>query len=104
MSGLAALLWIKLPGGSDGICGGETAYLFSPTQARRLTMNSPFVPADGRRLARPPTFRQPGTDTTEPDRSGSVPPDVDQPTCGTPLTGGPPKPSVICSDAVARLA
>jgi hypothetical protein len=50
MSGLAALLWIKLPGGSDGICGGETAYLFSPTQARRLTMNSPFVPADGRRL------------------------------------------------------
>ena len=51
MSGLAALLWIKLPGGSDGICGGETAYLFSPTQARRLTMNSPFVPADGRRLA-----------------------------------------------------
>ena len=51
MPGLAALLWIKLPGESDGICGGETTYLFSPVQARRLTVNSPFVPAAGRRLA-----------------------------------------------------
>jgi endoglucanase len=51
MPGLAALLWIKLPGESDGICGGETSYLFSPTQARRLTVNSPFVPAERRRLA-----------------------------------------------------
>jgi endoglucanase len=51
MPGLAALLWIKLPGESDGICGGETTYLFSPTQARRLTVNSPFVPAEGRQLA-----------------------------------------------------
>ena len=51
MPGLAALLWIKLPGESDGICGGETTYLFSPTQARRLTVNSPFVPAASRRLA-----------------------------------------------------
>jgi endoglucanase len=51
MPGLAALLWIKLPGESDGICGGETDYLFSPSQARRLTVNSPFVPAEGRRLA-----------------------------------------------------
>jgi endoglucanase len=51
MPGLAALLWIKLPGESDGICGGETSYLFSPTQARRLTVNSPFVPAAGRRFA-----------------------------------------------------
>jgi endoglucanase len=49
--GLAALLWIKLPGESDGICGGETSYLFSPTQARRLTVNSPFVPTAARRLA-----------------------------------------------------
>ena len=49
--GLAALLWIKLPGESDGICGGETTYLFSPTQARRLTFNSPFVAAEGRQLA-----------------------------------------------------
>jgi endoglucanase len=48
---LAALLWIKLPGESDGLCGGETTYLFSPTQARRLTVNSPFVPAEDRRLA-----------------------------------------------------
>ena len=51
MPGLAALLWIKLPGESDGICGGETSYLFSPTQARRLTVGSPFVPAESRRLA-----------------------------------------------------
>jgi endoglucanase len=32
MPGLAALLWIKLPGESDGICGGETTFMFSPTQ------------------------------------------------------------------------
>lgn len=51
MPGLAALLWIKRPGESDGICGGETTYLFSPTQARRLTVNSPFVPAESRQLA-----------------------------------------------------
>jgi endoglucanase len=51
MPGLAALLWIKLPGESDGICGGETSYLFSPTQAQRLTVNSPSVPAASRRLA-----------------------------------------------------
>jgi len=51
MPGLAALLWIKLPGESDGICRGETTYLFSPRQARRLTVNSPFVPDEDRRLA-----------------------------------------------------
>jgi endoglucanase len=51
MPGLAALLWIKLPGESDGLCGGEATYLFSPAQARRLTVNSPFVPEVGRRLA-----------------------------------------------------
>ena len=51
MPGLAALLWIKLPGESDGSCGGETTYLFSPSQARRLIVNSPFVPAEDRRLA-----------------------------------------------------
>jgi endoglucanase len=49
--GLAALLWIKLPGESDGICRGETTYLFSPRQARRLTVSSPFVPDEDRRLA-----------------------------------------------------
>jgi Glycosyl hydrolases family 6 len=36
---------------SDGICGGETTYLFSPTQARRLTVSSPFLPAESCRLA-----------------------------------------------------
>jgi endoglucanase len=51
MPGLAALLWVKLPGESDGICGGETTYLFSPTQARRLISNSPTVPAADRQLA-----------------------------------------------------
>jgi endoglucanase len=51
MPGLAALLWIKRPGESDGVCGGETTYLFSPRQARRLTVNSPFVPIEDRRLA-----------------------------------------------------
>ena len=51
MAGLAALLWIKPPGESDGICGGETTYLFSPRQARRLTVNSPFIPMEDRRLA-----------------------------------------------------
>ena len=49
--GLAALLWIKLPGESDGICGGETSYLFSPTQAQRLILNSPTVPAADRQPA-----------------------------------------------------
>ncbi len=33
---LAALLWIKAPGESDGECGGEKTYLFSPVQARNL--------------------------------------------------------------------
>jgi endoglucanase len=51
VSRLAALLWIKLPGESDGLCGGEKTYLFSPTQARRLTASSPFVAAEDRRLA-----------------------------------------------------
>ena len=75
MSGLAALLWIKLPGESDGICGGETSYLFSPTQARRLTVNSPFVPAAARRLAAAADVPQPRTAGTEPDRSGRYRPD-----------------------------
>jgi endoglucanase len=51
LPGLAALLWIKLPGESDGVCGGETSYLFSPTQARRLTAGSRFVAAEDRRRA-----------------------------------------------------
>ena len=51
LNGLGALLWIKLPGESDGICRGERTYLFSPVQARRLIANSPWVPAEARRLA-----------------------------------------------------
>ena len=46
-----ALLWIKRPGESDGICGGEDTYLFSPRQARGLIANSPAVPEPARRAA-----------------------------------------------------
>jgi endoglucanase len=49
--GLGALLWIKPPGDSDGICRGEHGYFFSPTQARHLIVNSPWVPPPYRRLA-----------------------------------------------------
>jgi endoglucanase len=38
--GLAALLWVKPPGESDGLCGGEQTYLFSPNQARNLIANA----------------------------------------------------------------
>jgi endoglucanase len=48
---LGALLWIKPPGESDGLCGGEHTYFFSPTQARRLIADSPWVPPSYRRLA-----------------------------------------------------
>jgi hypothetical protein len=58
MPGLAALLWSKLPGESDGICGGETTYLFSRTRARRLTSTARSCRQRGRQLAAPPTFRQ----------------------------------------------
>lgn len=37
--GLAALLWIKPPGESDGACGGKHGHLFSPDLARRLVRN-----------------------------------------------------------------
>jgi endoglucanase len=46
-----ALLWIKQPGESDGKCGGEVSYFFSPRQARELLDNSPNVPPDMRRAA-----------------------------------------------------
>jgi endoglucanase len=46
-----ALLWIKRPGESDGVCGGETTYLFSPRQARTLIAHSPNLPARARRAA-----------------------------------------------------
>ena len=91
MPGLAALLWIKLPGESDGICGGETTYLFSSTQARRLIVNSPFVPPEARRLATATDVSPPRTDTTEPDRSDSVPPDVDHPAGRQAADGRPPE-------------
>lgn len=58
-SGLAALLWVKAPGESDGRCGGETTYLFSPNQARTLIMNAEWLPPAERAAARaaapPPT-------------------------------------------------
>lgn len=43
----AALLWIKRPGESDGLCGGETTYEFSPSQAATLIKNQSAVPAPG---------------------------------------------------------
>jgi endoglucanase len=49
--GLAALLWIKRPGESDGVCGGEQTYMFSPTQARNLIVNATDVPETYRRQA-----------------------------------------------------
>ena len=50
--GVDALLWIKRPGESDGKCGGEVSYFFSPRQARALIENSPHVAPDLRRAAR----------------------------------------------------
>jgi endoglucanase len=49
--GLAALLWIKDPGESDGKCGGESTHLFSPTQARTLIANAAWLPMSQRDLA-----------------------------------------------------
>ena len=39
--GLAALLWIKPPGETDGQCGGEVDKGFSPDQASGLIRNAP---------------------------------------------------------------
>ncbi|MFR9776357.1 glycoside hydrolase family 6 protein [Micromonospora sp. MS34] len=50
--GLAALLWIKAPGESDGKCGGERTYLFTPTQARTLIVGAAWLPAAQRAAAR----------------------------------------------------
>jgi cellulase/cellobiase CelA1 len=49
--GLAALLWIKPPGESDGPCRGEPGFGFSAAQARRLIATSPWVPEPDRRRA-----------------------------------------------------
>ncbi len=48
---LAATLWIKGPGESDGYCGSDYTYDFSPKLARELIINSPMVPADDRHQA-----------------------------------------------------
>ncbi|WP_319463819.1 glycoside hydrolase family 6 protein [Micromonospora sp. RTP1Z1] len=50
--GLAALLWIKDPGESDGKCGGERTYLFSPNQARTLVAGGAWLPAGERAAAK----------------------------------------------------
>ncbi|SCL31262.1 endoglucanase [Micromonospora rhizosphaerae] len=51
---VAALLWIKSPGESDGPCGrGEPdAGVFSPAQARALIADAPGLPAPARQAAR----------------------------------------------------
>jgi endoglucanase len=49
--GVDALLWIKRSGESDGKCGGEISYFFSPRQARELIVNSPAVLPAARRAA-----------------------------------------------------
>ncbi len=48
---LAAILWIKGPGESDGYCGTDYAFDFSPRLARDLIANSPMVTAADRRHA-----------------------------------------------------
>ncbi|WP_200214677.1 glycoside hydrolase family 6 protein [Micromonospora coerulea] len=54
---VAALLWVKSPGESDGPCGrGEPpAGVFSPAQARALIADAPGLPASARRAARAAT-------------------------------------------------
>ena len=49
---VAALLWIKAPGESDGSCaGGRAPGVFLPRQARSLIAGSPWVPAGARAAA-----------------------------------------------------
>jgi endoglucanase len=49
---LAAILWIKGPGESDGYCGTDYTYEFSPRLARELIVRSPVVAkADRHRAA-----------------------------------------------------
>ena len=49
--GVDALLWVKRPGESDGLCGGEKSYFFSPRQAKALIARSPMLPAGARGAA-----------------------------------------------------
>jgi endoglucanase len=58
LPGVAALLWIKRPGESDGPCGGELTYLFAPRQAGNLIANTDWVPATIRRAAAAQQDRQ----------------------------------------------
>ena len=51
LPGLAALLWIKRPGESDGKCGGESSYSFAPRQARNLIHNASWTTAAERQAA-----------------------------------------------------
>jgi endoglucanase len=52
LDAVAALLWIKRPGESDGRCGTETSpETFSPRQAQTLIVNAPWVPDAVRRQA-----------------------------------------------------
>lgn len=49
---VAALLWVKSPGESDGTCGGgPDAGVFWPRQARDLIVNAPWLPDAARRRA-----------------------------------------------------
>lgn len=49
---VAALLWVKRPGESDGPCGEEpSADAFSPRQARTLIVNAAWVPEPTRQKA-----------------------------------------------------
>jgi endoglucanase len=49
---VAALLWVKSPGESDGTCGGgPEAGVFWPRQARDLIVNAPWLPDSARRQA-----------------------------------------------------
>lgn len=48
---VAALLWVKRPGESDGPCGSERAFGFSPRQAQTLIVNAAWVPEQTRRAA-----------------------------------------------------
>ncbi|WP_319460705.1 glycoside hydrolase family 6 protein [Micromonospora sp. RTP1Z1] len=54
---VAALLWVKSPGESDGPCGRDepAAGVFSPAQARALIADAPWLPASARQAARAAT-------------------------------------------------
>jgi endoglucanase len=47
----AALLWIKRPGESDGFCGGENTYEFTPRRAAVLISQASWVPGRARQQA-----------------------------------------------------